>query len=281
MNALARNPSAMSELTDRLEAHSMQLSVIGIVNRRITPFTFSGFLLRYKHWALWCTAGHVLDEIELIRREARGVQARWVDGYAGGVDAEIPLSLVDLPALRVNERGVDFGAVALRQNAVDLIQANPVKSFLRENSWKRPNGWRADGLVVAGAPAYRTKIHQIGSDDEQVYFEVDSQYGLLCASLIDENDERRDPANPFWAVPFAWYGELIDFRQMRQAGELATIKGMSGGPVFGVSREAKGYRYRLVGIQSAWLPNSHIVRATPIEALLAGLDIALQQSEAG
>lgn len=281
MIQLARDTTVISELTARFQAYFVQLSLVGILDGEANHFPFSGFLLRYKQREFWCTAGHVFDAVETVRREVPDVQARWVDGYGHGAAAAIPLSLHELPTLRLNQNGLDFGAVPLRRDEVCLISADAGKLFLDDNSWKRPSGWYPDGFVIAGVPSCRTRIRPTGADDAHLHFEVDSDFGLLCAKVIDEHDERRDSTSPFWASPLAWYGELVDFRQLRQGGHLSTIKGMSGSPVFGVRCEPNGYSYQLIGIQSEWLPDSCIVRATAIEALLAGLESALTAGKEG
>jgi hypothetical protein len=54
---------------------------------------------------------------------------------------------------------------------------------------------------------------------------------------------------------------------------LAEIKGMSGGPVISVDRESGGIRYRLVGLQSEWLPSSKIIRVEKIESVVAFIEV--------
>ena len=52
----------------------------------------------------------------------------------------------------------------------------------------------------------------------------------------------------------------IDFESVMEQEQGFDIRGMSGGPIFGVRPSTSGvpYEYRLIGIQSAWNENDHI-----------------------
>ena len=93
--------------------------------------------------------------------------------------------------------------------------------------------------------------------------------------------ERESPeiSQDFWKGPNFLYGELLN-RGYPSPDVLGSIKGMSGGPVVSIERGSDGeLRYYLVAVQSAWLPESRIVRATAFQVLLEGIDDAKSQSE--
>lgn len=50
-------------------------------------------------------------------------------------------------------------------------------------------------------------------------------------------------------------------------GVVASIRGMSGGPLLGFKRVNGVGHYWLIGVQSSWLPESHIIEAMPFSIL--------------
>jgi hypothetical protein len=85
--------------------------------------------------------------------------------------------------------------------------------------------------------------------------------------------------NNFSRNPTVFYGQIVQF-----SGNLlkqpSSIKGMSGGPIFAVSRSSEyGFQYFLAAVQSSWLPNTRAIKAEPISRVVEYIDKILSDEK--
>lgn len=74
---------------------------------------YSGFLLEYRNYLLWITAGHVVDQIlKLVKNDQYSISTiRWVDNFPVEGAESIPLHKPNLHELSVSftNLNIDFG----------------------------------------------------------------------------------------------------------------------------------------------------------------------------
>ena len=251
--------------------HILILRVIYNVKGNEHVVFFTGSPLVYKGKYLWLTAGHVIKTIqEMVCSESykiRGVS--WFDNYENQEAAAIPTgNLETLFNFFVDNKDEgDIGIVNLDQLTIRNLKANKNLDWLDENMWRNIDKAEPDGYYLVGTPyeMTKTRIERLGRT-----FKGKSDIYIICVPVeriqVDIQKEPRE----FWDYPGFIFGRIIPIH--KQNGEqLHSIEGMSGGLIFSVEIEnikesgASGIRYRLFGIQSAWLPHSQIIRATPID----------------
>jgi len=168
----------------------------------------------------------------------------------------------------------DIGIVKFDELTIQNLKANKNLQWLDENMWENIDKAKPDGYYLVGTPneMTKTRIERVGNT-----FKGKSDIYIICVPVERiESDVQKEPKE-FWNYPGFIFGRIIPVH--KQSGEqLQSIEGMSGGLVFSVEIEnikksgTSGIRYRLFGIQSSWLPESKIIRATPIEKIVGYLE---------
>lgn len=250
------------DISAGLRKHLVGLLVIHRHEGEYKHSVASGILIEHSGMKLWVTAGHVLEELTQALKScpASEFDARWIDNYLDAAQAMIPLSLSDLHCVWTNEKEQDFGAVSLTNNQVQLLTADNRSTFLNPMSWARNSEFQPDTYIMAGFPMERSaieKITAIGTDDL-----VDLKFEAMTAAVEPLDVATLHDDHEFFRYPDAFYGKLAGFKEQQDIG---SIEGMSGGPIFGISRERDRVRYRLFAIQGSWLPRRGVIRATRIE----------------
>jgi hypothetical protein len=144
--------------------------------------------------------------------------------------------------------GFDYGLIELTPYYVEMLKKNDIVA-LSEDVWKNP----PDNMDVY----YLLRI-----SEQRVKFSSDSvKFGASFHPVTQK---------PFGEVSeaFSESNPLLFFGEVAVDDAVSSIRGMSGGPIFGFQQNDNGeLRYWLIAIQSKWLPESHIIAASPTDLL--------------
>jgi len=250
--------------------HLTSLQVV--IGHEGKPYTgvYTGFLLERRGALFWVTAAHCLDDIEQHRLNP-ALAACWVDNHKDDAARSIPVvdaaSMLD-GGLKAPAR--DVGVLQPSKHEARLFRANPDYHPLDDVAWQGKGSITPDGLYVLGYPdEWRTDLQ---TETAETY---DLMFTAALASL--PMVERLSPdygSGDFWGRTNCIYGRVA-LPDGSPGPALKKIDGMSGGPVLSVQWvPGKGVVYHLFGVQSSWLPDSRIVRAEPIEAVVELIDQA-------
>lgn len=257
-------PLIPREFGERFRRHMVALEVFFTRTGGRDPqhVVFSGFLLEHGGVQFWVTAAHCLDALRMLHSdvECDVIAARWSDRFDVSAAAVIPTDLDHVLSLSVSRRPPDVGVVLPRLNAQQLLRANPSVAPLSACTAPEP-GHAHVGYCIVGLPSERIDSSVSETNDNW----ITSWNGQVACitSHLDLPADHDCVAQDFWGDQDCMYGHI-------DCGEvLDSIVGMSGGPVFSVSRQGDQWSYRLVGVQSAWMPHEQIVRIARIEPVVA------------
>ncbi len=214
-------------------------------------FVFSGFALFLHDQAYWVTAGHCLKE-SLDKPIAAGrlevIYAGFMDCF--GTDAVHPemnpFEYEPGCGMYVYDKhiGLDFGLIPLSDLYRQGFEKNGVKFVTREN-WLHQPHLTFDGYMMYGFPEHEV-IEGQGDVDALVR-------PVLIA--VEEIDARK-----IAGVAKTWF-----VGRLPPEANIKSIKGMSGGPIFGFRRTKAGqWVYHVVALQSWWKPDSRIIFGCPL-----------------
>lgn len=265
-------------LSGDLCKHVLFLRIIYNIGEKEHVVFLTGSPLLYKGKYLWLTAGHVVKKVqEMVCNDSYKIRnMSWFDNYENEDAGAIPIGdtkrlfnfFID------NKAKGDTGIVKFDELTIQNLKANKNLWWLSENMWENIDKVQPDGYYLVGTPyeMTKTRIKRAGNT-----FKGKSDIYIICVPIERiESDIRKEPKE-FWDYPGFIFGKIIPVH--KQNGEqLQSIEGMSGGLIFSVEIEnikesgTSGIRYRLFGIQSSWLPESRIIRATPIEKVVDYLE---------
>jgi len=245
---------------------------------RDKPYNFyaSGFLFSYQEYFLWITAGHVIKDIEeLFQNNGYDVKhIAWIDNNEINIPSKhntIPFDYSQTKKFYIDDDTMDLGVVRLKGLHLQTILRNSSNRWFTKESWRNNNLSNPEGLFLVGYPD-ETKVCRNIEESDGNY----SVSKISCISIPVERIARKESdENKFWNFPDCFYGKVLPITK-DGCTILNDIRGMSGGPILGVETKADGkINYRLIGIQSSWLPESKILRATPIESVIKLIDEAM------
>lgn len=218
---------------------------------QIRFFSFSGFILSIRgHWC-WATAGHILKDLEqyLNEKKVKIKEYALIDYFGPNVVSYDPVPF-DFERARKfyihNEKaGLDFGLVALSPYYQRLLEANGIAPVSEEN-WRHQHRVEFDQHFMLGLPEVFITIEPtISEADEEIISTVSPV--MIYVTKLSEPPEN---------LPETHFPRFIG--RIRDDCPLDNIKGMSGGPVFGLNKE--GNRYWIVAVQSSKLESSNLSR---------------------
>ncbi len=200
---------------------------------------YAGTLIRIEGAYYYLTSGHILREIEAaLASDAVNIEnTRLADtlGYRRISDNPIPIDLSSTPRFYVDddELGLDYGLMAIHPHHIRLLAANNVVA-LEEVNWAHQSELTFDAYIMLGLPQEFTSE-----------FVSESGAGTVSPTMfrvhkVDPNSEEHTKTH------FPRFVGRIDPEL-----ELKSIKGMSGGPIFGFKID-KETRYWVVALQSSW-----------------------------
>lgn len=212
----------------------------------ITTFVFSVS----NYWFL-LTAGHCFQQIkhELLDKgwiikncyliDSLGINATFNEPIPFPFDIQEALFFSDILD---HDLAYDYGLYPLSAYFQKMLLTNNVNP-LNEEVWKKqPVSFEI--FILLGIPSELVKYDENNIQFFPVIFYVDF--------LSDKPDG------------FSYVSLPQIYGKIKLQHEVKSIKGMSGGPLFGLKEYEIGeLRYWLIGLQSRWLPESHYIAACP------------------
>jgi len=212
-------------------------------------FNYSGFVVSIcGRWNLM-TAGHILEDLANNLRDNRIIFDReyLVDCYGPNprTNHPTPFDFEAAPKTFIYRDGLDFGLIGLSDYYVRLLEANGVLPFPAIDWLRQPSDY--DFYFLYGLPK---ELNPVDLERKNLVLNP-------VMMFVDKLPTRPECAK---ATDYPRF-----FGCLRDKDEIQSIDGMSGGPIFGMSRDDEGRdRYWAVGVQSGWWPGQRIIAATPM-----------------
>jgi len=204
----------------------------------------SGFVVELLGIWFFVTAGHVLTGIkELMAVGAKFDVWRLSDYTAGGDfrNTGIPIHF-DLDSwlfLDKEDVGLDVAVLPIE----DLYR----KNLEVGNVVPVPDGAWADEKIAC---AYWVLV---GVPNESVSYDGKTQISASMVMMpLEPIDDTQIPGEP---KPQKFYARLIDGSE----AVVRRVEGMSGGPIFAISKSIDNWEYVVIGVQSGWFSHQRIV----------------------
>jgi hypothetical protein len=258
--------SNLSELLlNTVGRHLLTLSCVqrqpGISEER--TLVISGFLVEAGGVWFYVTAGHILKAIRAC--------------VAGGVEFDIwrfdyeiasrPLKGPPIPyafdidkwlVIEDEEIGLDYATVPLETYYCRLLKAGgsiPIDKAAWGDHLTERDQW-----ALIGIPE-----ETVDYDQESIIRARRVVLPLGHAEIPEEAG--RKAKNQF-------YARLMD------RGNLTSIRGVSGGPVFGLKKVAGVWKYKVIGVQSGWYERDLIITACPFASFGGALEELVESFKA-
>jgi hypothetical protein len=239
-------------------------------------FCCSGFIVEIR--GVWClvTAGHILlQEIEggIKRGLIRLLKCGLMDYFSAEaiVKEPIPFPYQDIHRIAVDneDSGLDFGIIPLPNLFLRSIAANGVRP-LPVAQWAGRMPPQCGAYALLGLP-YEEMIPLTRQGERG------PQIGhMVNLVLVGVEPLIVPPINGSAPRIPRFSGILQD------AGALQSAKGMSGGPILGINRNAAGgWSYECVAIQGSWREADRIILGTPMSIIIDAIERELDKSATG
>ncbi len=225
-----------------------------------TFYSYTGTVVEILgHWCI-ATAGHCLQKLEEANNHKKIlIETQILADYFGPNatnNTPIPFKPLEEGFLYVDENGLDFGLVVLSDLWRQNLARNGIMPFTSKQ-WYFPTDHKFESYAIVGFPDEYTG----GASS----LDTKSMIGHVKPSYVPLDrlpDDTQETFPQFKA-------EILD------KGNQQSIKGMSGGPIFGFFHEAGEVKYLLVAIQSRWDKRS-IVFGCPIQTMMKCLEQKLR-----
>jgi hypothetical protein len=197
---------------------------------------YSGFFAKNEEEYFFITAGHVIDEMRsyFTRDDLIYESAVITDNISTSKfnNAPIPISLKDSICLsHVNDdAGIDIGFIHIRNIYSNLLIKNSITPIVEDKCKFYENDF-FDGLFLVGMPAQYTVLHL-----------SQNNFGTFSPAIVPI------PPNDPFSGHIHLDENLCLHARTKYTGDLKELKGMSGGPIFGIKRGTPD-KYWLVAIQ--------------------------------
>lgn len=232
----------------------------------------SGFVALIQGEWIWMTSGHVFHEIEQYFHEKRILDTWYLDDLWGGhlatgdKDMALPFKAPE-GAYAIDQDGADYGFLVIPDHWRRLLWQGGIRP-LEEACW-RGVPERCDTYWLLGVPQETVKAGtRAGSVQKQT-----------LVTRVEPISKEEAPECLWRPFPL-FYGQLPD-RFDGVDGEISSIKGMSGGPIFGVNTlDENTCRYWVTHIQSCWHRPSRVISACPVEYFADIVDRAIREINA-
>jgi hypothetical protein len=225
--------------------------------------TYSGFVMCVEGVWFILTAGHILKEEldqNLANKRIEIVSCNIADYF--GKDAKVryptPFNYEDMPRAYIDDEalGLDIGLIFLRPFFQEGLKANGIVPITEEN-WLTQHRANFESFMLLGFPKEIVDRHTkpVGPGEP-----MDGMVGAVLISI--EQITARSQLPPSVEIPESvhhWFvGRL-------KPDEVPNIKGMSGGPIFGLRQTPDGgLLYWVVAAQSRWYEKSRIILGCPV-----------------
>ncbi|MEM9415472.1 MAG: hypothetical protein AAGA29_08360 [Planctomycetota bacterium] len=257
---------------------------IELINRVDTTHS-SGFVISVNgHW-VWITAGHVIDEIVKYKEDADykvinpRLFDRWFDFDRNSDDKGIPISIEMGRMFSVSneESGTDYGGLLLNNLEVEAMKRSGIEP-LDERYWASfPPMADFKICQLLGLPADTTEKHKAHRTKHIVRISEAVRPVLAPASPLKSADAQFLTDHP--RVICKLRDDLVP-DDPADGEAIKNIKGMSGGPLFGLWQFSDGTtRYRVVGIQSGVFPENRLITACPVAVIASTIKSYFEHAE--
>jgi hypothetical protein len=252
-----------------LARHLVSLTVIGpkvdeqgqILSGR-QMYGYSGFVIEFLGEWFFLTAGHVLNEIRDTLRACPNGEVRLFlqDSFGIHATTDLPVQMdlehAVIGAFDDDQAGVDIGIIRVSQYYRAHLQKNQVIP-VDEATWRYPGDDPYDFYGLLGFPEELT-VNETSIDPRGRTIVGGIRPTLVRGTLSkDVSPIKSAAARPWLGI------ELTDGKALK------SIRGMSGGPVFGFRRgKDSNLRYWVIAVQSWWDANLRIAYSTRIREIL-------------
>lgn len=215
---------------------------------------YSGTLIMIRNAVMYLTAGHVLKELDELRAHDRvEITDAVLDdtlGWKRVSDVPIPFDLKNAQFFYIDdkEEGLDFGVIMLEPHYVRLLAKNGVVALTGKN-WIHQHAVKYDGYAMLGFP------EELTSERVSVSGEGSVSPVIFTVKKLQSAPAGRPPTR---------HPEFVG--QLGPGLPLSSVKGMSGGPIFGFRLKPEA-RYWIVALQSSWNPQKRIVYGCDLPTL--------------
>ena len=238
--------------------HFVTLSCVQVVPGKAEELVhvFSGFVIDVLGVWFYVTAGHIPQRIR--RAEQTGAKFdvwRLGDQTAGRrFDSGIPyaMDIEQWLVIEDEEQGLDYAVVVLGGLYRLQLEAGGIEP-IGSDAWG-DHATEFDQWALIGIPS-----ESVAYDGKTI---INAKVVVAPLRLTEP------PAAAGEKVQNQFYGELKD----DSAGIVKDVDGMSGGPIFGLKKVEGTWRYKVVGVQSAWYPRMRVIAACPISSLAHALE---------
>ena len=218
---------------------------------------YTAFVLEvHGDWYL-VTAGHCLIEVaRIIDSGYKVTKCQLVDflGPQAQFEHGIPFPTPKTDEeISIDEGGIDFGALPVPYIIRQSLEKNGVVA-LSEEHWKElPE--KIDFYRLVGIPKNRVRF-------EEKEFTIGTRLIGVVPAQESEHYHFQDVT-----VPIVYVTATI--------GDDKQLKGMSGGPIFGIQQTDSGYKYWLFAVQSLWYEPERLIGAPPASYLCNAIEQAI------
>jgi hypothetical protein len=237
--------------------HFVTLSCIRKAPGQTTPdaFVFSGYVISAGGVWIYITAGHVVRDIRHAQQHGYTYDRWRLDDQTagsrfGGMAIPYAFEVDEWTEIYNEVTGLDYAFV-------------PLDNLFRMNLEK-------GGVIAIGKEAWGDHLMEhdqwalIGMPHETVQY--DSFATLSGRVALFPLVPCAPPELAGQTVENKFFAKIVDM------GNINSVVGMSGGPVFALTRDDDGRKYKVIGVQSGWYPGDHIVAICPIASLASELE---------
>jgi hypothetical protein len=232
------------------------------------PYCYSGFVIEI--CGVWCfmTAGHVFKDIDGWRSQGKVqlLKCGLADYYSAEARVKEPTPFVyeDANPITVDKGGMDFGLIALRDYYRNNLQANGVRSL-------------AVARWTGGSPPPFEFHALLGLADEDLeprsrMGERGPQIGYMTTLSLVGVEALPAPPPDRVVSPIPRFAAVL-----RDGDRPGSVKGMSGGPILGISRSERGWDYACVAVQGSWDEGRRMIYGTPVSIVVETITRLLEE----
>lgn len=231
---------------------------------------YSGFVVSYCGVWLLLTAGHVLSDIrhDLRTRRYTFKRCELMDcyGLCATFEYGIPFNISEVKQAIVenDELGFDVGCIPLSPHYRGLLEKNGIEP-VAQDQWHSHAELDFDFYGILGFPdELLDRERKITATGQTI------SGGMRAVLMAADKAEavprgKPDPVFPWLAI------------QLRDKQEISSIRGMSGGPIFGFKHGPDSkILYTIAAIQSCWDKERRIAFGTRLPAVFAYIEASIE-----
>lgn len=220
------------------------------------------------NWLL-CTAAHAIEDInELISKGNKLRNWNIDDSVAqeGKKKIAYPCDITQREQwiCRNDKIGADFALILLDTLTVTNLVHNGMKAITYADVADENQLWPPKRLYVIGVPT--STITPLKNGVQKSYLAIPATQIERPSAWEDEKSED------------ALFAKLDD--TLLTPDSQINIAGMSGGPVFGLFQDCKGFlKWKLVGIQSSWMASLRVIAIAPMAPLMQVFEEEIEKNQ--